>query len=179
MGRVAGCCGCGRRAKIREPLAGTRKRGPGKSFSAAARRSGEGGGLCGLGEDLPHFLHARDGFGAGAKAQAQLAAEAAHAPRQVHRQQAVLLQACGAFFRREAQPLDGAGQIVGQKRQLEPGGVDGKMLTRQMPAVSSTLRRALTAKPMRPPAPERGRDAGASPASRSRGRPSRRENSAR
>ncbi len=63
---------------------------------------GEGGGLRGQGEDLPNFLHPREGFRAGAKAQAQLAAEAAHAPRQMHQQQPVLLKARGAFFQREA-----------------------------------------------------------------------------
>src|ERR1035437_8066706 len=81
----------------------------GGSGSGDALDLGEGGRLRGQGEDGPNFLHAGDGFRAGAKAQAQLAAEAAHPPRQMHQQQPILLKAGGPFFRREAQPLDGAG----------------------------------------------------------------------
>jgi hypothetical protein len=70
----------------------------------------EGGRLRGEGEDSPNFLHAGDGFLAGAKAQAQLATEAAHPTRQMHQQEPVLLKACATFFRRKAQPLDRAGK---------------------------------------------------------------------
>src|ERR1035438_914717 len=89
---------------------------------------GEGGRLRGEGEDGPNFLHAGDGFRAGAKAQAQLATEAAHPTRRMHQQEPILLKACGPFFRREAQPLDRAGNVISQQCQLKPGGVDGKML---------------------------------------------------
>src|SRR6266567_1041345 len=85
------------------------RRGKGEEFLRAPLR--EGGRLRGEGEDGPNFLHTGNGFRAGAEAQAQLAAEAAHPTRQMHQQEPVLLKSCGTFFRREAQPLDGAGKI--------------------------------------------------------------------
>jgi len=65
--------------KIRESSGRTGGSGKGEEFLRASLR--EGGRLRGEGEDGPNCLHGGDGFRAGAKAQAQLAAEVAHPTR--------------------------------------------------------------------------------------------------
>ena len=82
-GGARGCCaGAGEGKKVR-PLGEASRRGERAKRGFDAPPLGEGGGLGGQGEDRPDLLHARDGFRAGAKAQAQRRARMALAPRTV------------------------------------------------------------------------------------------------
>ena len=67
-------------------------------------------------KDGPDFLHPSDGFLAGAKAQAEFAAEAVHTASQMDQQEPVFLEPRGAFFDGEAQAPDRTGNIISEQR---------------------------------------------------------------